>query len=106
MPQDIAEHLVFLYGTTAEGPVESRLRALMRDRFPEARTAVRGERSKRGERGAGEPAESNEAPAGSRRQLPLTQRDALLITYGDQVRQEGVAPLHTLGEFLHEHAAG
>ena len=85
MPQDIAEHLVFLYGTTAAGPVETRLRALMRDRVPEARPAV---------------------PAQPRRQLPLTQRDALLITYGDQVREDGVPPLQTLGEFLDEHAAG
>jgi len=86
MPQDIAEHLAFLYGTTAAGPVESRLRALMRDHFPEA-----------------------PLPTASRargRQLPLNQRDALLITYGDQVREDGVPPLLTLGEFLDEHAAG
>src|SRR5438132_452260 len=37
---------------------------------------------------------------------PLTQRDALLITYGDQVREPDAAPLQTLGEFLEEHAAG
>jgi glucosylglycerate phosphorylase len=96
MPQDIAEHLVFLYGTTAAGPVESRLRALMRDRVPEARAAVPGEH--------GEPAGASDHPAGFRRHLPLTQRDALLITYGDQVRETGVAPLQTLGEFLDEHA--
>jgi glycosidase len=87
MPPDIAEHLVFLYGTAAAGPVEARLRALMRDRFPEA-----GARAAAG----GSPG----------RQLPLTQRDALLITYGDQVREPGAAPLDTLGEFLEEHAAG
>jgi sucrose phosphorylase len=98
MPQDIAEHLVFLYGTTAAGPVESRLRALVRDRFPEARTAVRG--------GHGAAAEPNEGTAGPLRHLQLTQRDALLITYGDQVREAGVAPLETLSEFLDKHAAG
>jgi sucrose phosphorylase len=98
MPQDIAEHLVFLYGTTAAGPVEARLRDLVRDRHPEARTAVRGQR--------GEPAQSSAEPAGSHRRLPLTQRDALLITYGDQVREAGLTPLQTLGEFLDEHAAG
>jgi sucrose phosphorylase len=91
MPQDIAEHLVFLYGTTAAGSVESRLRALVRDRFPETRPVARG---------------GPDAPGGSRRQLPLTQRDALLITYGDQVREPGAPPLQTLGEFLDEHAAG
>lgn len=86
MPQDIAQHLVFLYGTTAAGPLESRLRALMHDHFPEARSPL------------GHP--------GGPRHLTLTQRDALLITYGDQVREDGVPPLRTLGEFLDEHAAG
>jgi glucosylglycerate phosphorylase len=86
MPQTIAEHLVFLYGTNAAGPVEARLRALMHDRFPEAAGRA--------------------AAGGPRRQLPLTQRDALLITYGDQVREPGAAPLQTLGELLEEHAAG
>jgi glucosylglycerate phosphorylase len=45
-------------------------------------------------------------PAAGRRGLTLSQRDALLITYADQVREEGVAPLRTLGAFLGEHAAG
>lgn len=31
---------------------------------------------------------------------PLTQADAMLITYGDQVREEGRLPLQTLGDFL------
>jgi sucrose phosphorylase len=34
-----------------------------------------------------------------------TQRDAVLITYGDQVRAEGEAPLRTLGSFLTDRAA-
>ncbi|HYW25083.1 MAG TPA: sugar phosphorylase [Terriglobales bacterium] len=84
MPQDIAEHLVFLYGTAAVGSVETRLRALMRDRFPDAHPSPHRV---------------------SGRRLPLTQRDALLITYGDQVREPGVLPLRTLGEFLGDHAA-
>ncbi|NQT11630.1 MAG: hypothetical protein HQ582_02705, partial [Planctomycetes bacterium] len=29
------------------------------------------------------------------------QRDVVLITYGDQVRREGISPLACLGEFLH-----
>jgi glycosidase len=33
----------------------------------------------------------------------LTQRDAFLITYGDQVSQPGRAPLQTLAEFLETH---
>ncbi len=36
----------------------------------------------------------------------VTQRDALLITYGDQVRQPGVAPLRTLADFSRSHLAG
>jgi glycosidase len=37
---------------------------------------------------------------------PLTERDAILITYGDQVTEPGVPPLLTLGDFLADHAAG
>jgi sucrose phosphorylase len=33
----------------------------------------------------------------------LTQRDALLITYADQVREAGVAPLRALAEFCSRH---
>jgi sucrose phosphorylase len=35
--------------------------------------------------------------------LALTQRDALLITYGDMVREEGQPPLQTLAEFCEAH---
>lgn len=38
--------------------------------------------------------------------LPLTQRDALLITYADQVREPGVPPLSTLQEFCARHLKG
>src|SRR5262249_17525855 len=86
MPQDLAHHLTFLYGTTVAGAVESPLPELI-SRHP------------------AHPHQPDHAgrPPG---QLPLTQRDALLIPYGDQVREPGVAPLQTLGEFLDEHAAG
>lgn len=86
MPQAIADHLTFLYGATAAGPVESRLRDLIRRHAPEGSRPL--------------------AAPPARRELPLTQRDALLITYGDQVREPSVAPLRTLGEFLAAHAAG
>jgi glycosidase len=33
----------------------------------------------------------------------LTERDVLLITYGDQVTETGKPPLRTLHDFLHEH---
>lgn len=39
------------------------------------------------------------APASAR----LTQRDAFLITYGDQISQPGRTPLQTLAEFLETH---
>jgi len=37
--------------------------------------------------------------------LALTERDALVIAYGDHIREPGVAPLQTLGTFLHAHTA-
>lgn len=36
---------------------------------------------------------------------PWTERDVLLITYGDQVRSEGEPPLRTLSKFLDAHVA-
>ncbi len=36
----------------------------------------------------------------------LSQRDAILITYGDQVQKQGESPLHTLAEFCSKHLAG
>jgi glycosidase len=33
----------------------------------------------------------------------LTQKDVMLITYGDQVREPGLPPLRTLGDFLRAH---
>ncbi len=36
----------------------------------------------------------------------LTQRDAILITYADQVQEPGGAPLRTLANFCHSHLQG
>jgi glycosidase len=36
----------------------------------------------------------------------LDESDAILITYGDQITEPGVAPLQTLGAFLEEHLEG
>jgi glucosylglycerate phosphorylase len=36
----------------------------------------------------------------------LTSRDAILITYGDQVREPGVAPLRTLSDLCRKHLLG
>jgi glycosidase len=36
----------------------------------------------------------------------LCERDAILITYGDQLRESGQAPLRSLGQFLEQHLQG
>lgn len=36
----------------------------------------------------------------------LSERDAILITYGDQVRQPGILPLHSLADFCEQHLTG
>jgi glycosidase len=46
-----------------------------------------------------------QSPIEQRDSLALTQRDALLITYGDQVREPGVPPLRTLADFANSHLA-
>lgn len=81
MAEPLREHLEFLYGPAqASGLVES-IQALIeayRSRIP-----------------------SQFAGPGRSR---LTERDALLITYADQVREPSVSPLRTLTEFLEAHA--
>jgi glucosylglycerate phosphorylase len=41
-----------------------------------------------------------------RRPLPLSEKDAVLITYGDQVQSPGERPLSVLNSFLEAHLAG
>ncbi len=48
------------------------------------------------------PADSSTAPP----DRELTERDALLITYADQVRQPGQTPLRTLADFCGRHLRG
>ena len=43
------------------------------------------------------------SPARSDRRGVVTERDALLITYGDQLREPGVPPLQTLVNFCEQH---
>jgi sucrose phosphorylase len=50
-------------------------------------------------------AEAGGKPTG-RRTAGLTERDALLITYADQVREPDAAPLATLGRFARTHLRG
>ncbi len=76
----IRDHLAFLYGESRVGEVADALAAIV----AHARERI-----------------SPRWPADAR----PTQRDAILITYGDQVRAEGEAPLRTLGSFLAAHAA-
>ena len=82
---DILEHLIFLYGLETATAVEPRLQALVQQHRREPQ----------------QPRPQRRGP----RTLPLSQRDAILITYGDQVRVEGEAPLATLAGFAEAHAA-
>jgi len=80
----LLHHLAFLYGEDAGRAAFHRLRALM-DRY-------RAQLSPSG-RGA-------EGGSG------LSERDSLLITYGDQVQTPGMPPLGVLAEFCKTHLAG
>ncbi len=76
----IREHLAFLYGPERAAEVYARLDALLaafRARCPR--------------------------PAADGR---LTERDVVLITYGDQVQEPGRPPLRTLAEVLEKYVAG
>jgi sucrose phosphorylase len=76
----IESQLQFLYGKTVAPGVYSELRSLMdRHRISGQTTPV------------------------SRKRLPLPEKDALLITYGDQVREDAAAPLKTLADFSTAH---
>jgi len=80
----IADHLTFLYGDARVPALLARLRASLmqfQQRNPQSRTA--GESPER-----------------------LTERDAILITYGDQVMERGKPPLQTLAEILEKHVKG
>ncbi len=45
-------------------------------------------------------------PVPSLEDAGLSERDIMLITYGDQVREKDASPLHTLGRFLDRHLEG
>lgn len=74
----VLDHLTFLYGPERAPAVRAKLQAVM-DRYPQ-QPAVDG--------------------------LGLGPGDALLISYGDQVRAEGERPLHTLRVFCEQHLTG
>jgi len=77
------EHLSFLYGADRAPSVAARLRELMERHFPGQTSGPQ-----RGD------------------QVPLSERDAMVIAYGDHVREPGVAPLRTLAKLLDRRAAG
>jgi len=77
MNERILDYLVSLYGRDVAIRVADKLAELM--------SALRAHRA---ERGAA---------------YKLSERDALLITYADQLTETGRAPLQTLAEFGHEH---
>ena len=77
--KNLVEHLIALYENDLGRATASRVAALLekyRGRIPQPR-----------------------APE-------LTARDAILITYGDQVRAPNQAPLHTLADFCATHLRG
>lgn len=84
MNPKIVPCLVKLYGEAGSGGILPRLGAII-DRHL----------SRRGSH-----------PVATRSNLALTQRDALLITYADQLREDGQPPLKTLAEFCARHLKG
>jgi glycosidase len=80
----IREHIAFLYGEGKSGAIWKRLNQIIenfRDNNPNLNNQ-------------------------SRQTSRLSERDSILITYGDQVRESGRPPLQSLAEFLHEHLQG
>lgn len=83
LEQDAQHHLAFLYGEETADHLWPQLQARLanfRRHHPHRTTGAAGAR--------------------------FSQRDAILITYGDMVRQDGVSPLTTLTDFLHATVSG
>ena len=76
----IAQQLTALYGESRFGELMPRVRALVDSHQAATQHAI--------------------LPA------PLTERDAILITYGDQVKEAGEAPLATLNRLISERLEG
>lgn len=85
-PQErIRKHLSFLYGEQAAAEVWAKL-AIRLDEFSQAHPQWSLDRRPLAER--------------------LSQQDAILITYGDQVQEAGKAPLQSLAEFAEQYLDG
>ncbi|MEJ2749083.1 MAG: sugar phosphorylase, partial [Anaerolineae bacterium] len=76
MNDDLYGHLAFLYGMEDAANLNKQINRLIETYRPRI-----------------DPSEANS-------QTRLTERDAVLITYGDMVQQKGEAPLGTLSDFL------
>jgi len=81
----LSDHLAAVYGSSIGSEIQPRLEAVL-NRW----------------RGQLDPATTPGAVA----KHSLTQRDALLITYADQVREPGITPLHALATFAQNHLEG
>ena len=86
----IREYLLDLYGTASGAKTYDRLSRLM------------AEYRKRIER----PQFARDQTEDVGTSLPIDEQDAILITYGDQFREEGKAPINSLGDFLSRHLKG
>ncbi len=82
MNDDLYRHLAFLYGTKSAANLIKQINRLIKTYQPQI-----------------DPSEANS-------QTRLTERDAVLITYGDMVQSEGEAPLRTLSDFLIDRVSG
>ena len=83
MSAAILEHLELLYGESAASALYARLHEL-----------IARHKHKTGAR------------AHERTSLPVTERDVLLITYGDQLHEPEKPPLKSLGEFAEKYVRG
>lgn len=79
MNEVIQEHLEAIYGPASARLLSPRIEALM-----------------------GEWRRQLPAPEKKRASLTISERDAILITYADQVQKEGTTPLQSLAEFCEE----
>lgn len=83
--RELEQHLTFIYGDQGEDTVKhtlSELRTLL-ETFSEQHPDLKHTASER-----------------------LSEKDAVLITYGDQISEPNKAPLKSLGEFAQEHLKG
>ena len=81
MNDQIRDHLSFIYGVDNAKPLAQRIAELVAQYRTEL-SPIRGDTDR------------------------FSQRDAILITYGDMVQDTGETPLRTLGRFLQAHCRG